>query len=376
MAIATQRLLVTAPLILICGCTILEPDVEQFADLDAEIAQEVTANGIPSVSAWVVKDDAIVWERYYGYADVASRRPADRTTIYGLASISKLIVATAVMQLVEQGALRLDDDVNTHLPFSVRNPAFPNDPVTPRHLLTHSSGLAWPVDDHTVPGYYERYPFDTSPPLGVWLPDYISPSGSHFTPAVWKHHRPGDKELYSNIGVALLAYVVESITAMDFGEYCRVSIFEPLDMPSTSFHYADLETTRIATLYDSPTRVITPYRFRGYPSGDLKSTIGEFSHFMIAYMNGGVYRDNRILSEASIDELLETQNAISGLCLIWNRTVGEWYGHAGGKAGVSAYVEFQRDKNVGLMVVSNRHAPVYPGGRIHALLRRVAEEWM
>src|SRR5574341_413450 len=85
-----------------------EPEVKEFADPEDEILHEVNANQIPSLAAWVVKDDAMVWQKYYGYAEVASRRVADRNTIYGLASISKLVGVTATMQLHEQGLISLD----------------------------------------------------------------------------------------------------------------------------------------------------------------------------------------------------------------------------------------------------------------------------
>ncbi|UCH65739.1 MAG: beta-lactamase family protein, partial [Ignavibacterium sp.] len=104
-------------LLLLQGCsTPFAPDVEEFADIESEIQNEVNANNISSLSAGVVKGDSIVWQQYYGYADVASRRAADRNTIYGWASVSKLIVVTAVMQLKEQGLISLDADINDYLP--------------------------------------------------------------------------------------------------------------------------------------------------------------------------------------------------------------------------------------------------------------------
>ncbi|UCH66143.1 MAG: serine hydrolase, partial [Ignavibacterium sp.] len=122
-----------------------------------------------------------------------------------------------------------------------------------------------------------------------------------------------------------------------------------------------------------PTQPIAFYRYQGYPAGDLKSTIEDFSHFLIAYVNEGTYKGRRILEANTVKEILEQQNPASGLCFIWNCTLGNWYGHSGGKTGTSAYVEYKRDKNVALMIVTNfRHPTVYPGNKTHALVRRIA----
>jgi CubicO group peptidase (beta-lactamase class C family) len=118
-------------------------------------------------------------------------------------------------------------------------------------------------------------------------------------------------------------------------------------------------------------------RARGYPAGDLKTTLEDFSHFIIAYMNGGLYGGGRILLTTTVEEILRTRNPASGVGLIWYRSVGNWYGHAGGKDGVSAYVKFQPDSKVALMIVTNQNHPsVYPGSRIHALVRRIARGYV
>jgi CubicO group peptidase (beta-lactamase class C family) len=249
------------------------PDEEEFADLEGEIGNEVSANNIPSLAAFVVKDDSIVWQQYYGYADVASRRDANKYTIYGLASVSKLIVVTAVMQLKERGLINLDTDISDYLPFSVRNPNYPDDKLTVFNLLTHTSGLNWPENDSEVPGYYRHYPFDNSPPLREWIPEFILPDGANYVSAVWMNHRPGEREWYSNIGACLLAYLVEVVSGMDYNEYCKQNIFEPLEMFNTSHAYADLDINNLATLYYQPTQQIEFFRYQGYPAGDLKSTI-------------------------------------------------------------------------------------------------------
>jgi CubicO group peptidase (beta-lactamase class C family) len=321
--------------IIIQGCSLINPEVENISDVDAEINKIMKDSKIPSVAACIIKTDKIVWQKYYGFADYGNKISVNGETIYELASVSKLIVVTAIIQLKERGLINLNSDISEYLPFKVRNPNYPNISITPIHLLSHTSGLAWPADDYEVPGIYDYYPFDSAPPLGEWLPQYILPDGNHYNSAVWKNTIPGKRELYSNIGTALLGYLVEVVTGVDFNTYCKQNIFEPLEMVNTSFAYSDLNMEKVAKIYWENYSPIGYYRQLCYPAGSLKSTIEDFSNFIIAYMNGGHFKNARILTENSINEILTIQNRASGLCLIWDCDFGNWYGHSGGEPGIS-----------------------------------------
>ena len=357
------------------GCSLIDPEVEEFSDFDAEIRKEMNSYQIPSLSACVIKNDSIVWVKYYGNSAVSNSLP-DGNSIYSVASVSKTVLVTAIMQLVEQGLLDLDADLNDYLPISIRNPNYPNKKITARMLLTHTSGLAWPVDDYEVPGFYNYYPLDAAPPLDEWIPQYVLATGIHYVNAVWKNTIPGERELYSNIGTAILGYLVEVISEIDFNTYCKQNIFTPLEMNSTSYAYADLDMNKVVKKYWENYQLIEPYRQLHFPAQSLKTTLEDYSHLLIAYMNGGVYNGTRILQESTIKQILEIQNPASGICLIWKKTVGGWYEHQGGEPGVAAQVEFHPDKKFGLIIFSNkRTGHVYAGNKIHAMIRRVANNY-
>ena len=370
------NLLILLLLTFLCStCTIIDPEFEEFSDLDAEIRNEMSSYQIPSLSACVIKNDAIAWAKYYGNSAVVNSQP-DSNSIYPVASISKTILVTAVMQLSEQGLIDLDADINEYLPISIRNPNYPNNKITARMLLTHTSGLAWPVDDYVVPGFYEYYPLDSAPPLDEWIPQYILPNGNHYVNAVWKNTVPGERELYSNIGTAVLGYLVEVITGTDFNTYSKLNIFTPLEMNNTSYAYADLNMNNVINIYLENYEQIEHYRQLHFPAQSLKTTVEDYSHLLIAYMNGGIYKGNRILQESTIEQILQLHNPASGSCLIWKKTVGDWYEHQGGEPGVAAQVEFHPDKKVALIIFSNkRTGQVYAGNKIHALIRRVANNF-
>jgi len=356
-------------------CSVIDPDVEEFSDFDAEISKEMSSYQIPSLSACIIKNDEIVWTKYYGNSAVINSLP-DSESIYSVASVSKTIIVTAAMQLFEQNLIDLDADINDYLTISIRNPHYPYKKVTVRMLLTHTSGLAWPVNDYEVPGFYDYYPLDSAPTLNEWIPQYVLPGGSHYVNAVWKNTVPGERELYSNIGTAVLAYIVEIISETVFNTYCSQNIFIPLEMDNTSYAYADLDMDKVVKKYWENYQLIQPYRQLSYPTHSLKTTMEDYSHLLIAYMNGGTYYGTRILQESTINTILQINNPASGTCLIWNKRLGDWYEHQGGEPGAATQVEFNPEKKVAMIIFSNRRTvQVYQGNKIHAMFRRIANNY-
>ena len=368
-------ILVFLLILLFNKCSVIDPDVEEFSDFDAEISKEMSSYQIPSLSACIIKNDEIVWTKYYGNSAVINSLP-DSESIYSVASVSKTIIVTAAMQLFEQNLIDLDSDINNYLPISIRNPHYPYKKVTVRMLLTHTSGLAWPVNDYEVPGFYDYYPLDSAPPLNEWIPQYVLPGGSHYVNAVWKNTVPGERELYSNIGTAVLAYIVEIISETVFNTYCSQNIFIPLEMDNTSYAYADLDMEKVVKKYWENYQLIQPYRQLSYPTHSLKTTMEDYSHLLIAYMNGGIYYGTRILQESTINTILQINNPASGTCLIWNKRLGDWYEHQGGEPGAATQVEFNPEKKVAMIIFSNRRTvQVYQGNKIHAMFRRIANNY-
>ncbi len=119
--------------------------------------------GYSSLAACIIKDNQIIWSIGYGYYDRSELKHATTDTIYNLMSISKTITGTALMQLYEQGLFELDDDVNTFLPFDLRNPNFPDDPITFRMLLSHTSSLYCPSYDYYWNNFSGDPPFNFYP---------------------------------------------------------------------------------------------------------------------------------------------------------------------------------------------------------------------
>lgn len=316
---------------------------------------------MPSLSALILKDNKVLWNRGYGFYDLERSKEADEKTIYLVASISKTITATAIMQLHEKGYFNLDDDVSNYLPFKLKNPNYPAEPITFRMLLAHQSSLAEdpPTFYAYIPGdmEVEGYPYP-------WLEEYLTPEGILYIPHLWSETHPGEEMQYSNVGYGVLGYLVERISGMKFEEYCRENIFEPLSMKNTSFRLRNLDISRVAVPYSFRLGEYYPFIHYGiivYPAGGLRTDVIDLSHFLIAHMNGGVYNGIRILSEESIEEMhtVQYENSNYGFeyglgFQIWEKGGDIYIGHTGGLYGVTTKMVFRKSDNVGIIFFTNK----------------------
>jgi CubicO group peptidase (beta-lactamase class C family) len=328
-------------------------------ELESFVLERMSAGKLPGVSACVVAGGQVAWARGFGLANIWRGQQVDRNTLFMLASISKTVICTAVMQAVEDGLFALDDDVDTVLPFSVRLPAHPSDPITVRHLLTHTSGILdrWVVwDDLYVDG-------DSPIALGQFLQDYLVQGGQYFRQANFSQRKPGEKYVYSNAGASLAAYLVEVASGVGFDRWCDDRIFEPLGMKRAGWHLADVPARDVAMPYrwkaaDRRYEAFGQYGYPDYPDGALRTTARALGAHMGMVMGRGRWNGTRVLTKASVDELLHPQlpGIVGGQGLIWYRFAlhgRTLWGHNGGDQGVATVAFFDPRKNVGVAVLAN-----------------------
>ena len=241
----------------------------------------------PSSLAFVlVKDDQIFFQKGYGYADAPTQTPvAPEQTVFPAASVGKVLTATAVMQLVEQGRLKLDEDINHYLTKFQLGNNFAQ-PVTARHLLTHTSGL----DQHFL---------GALSPNNEPLPDLGDYFARHAPPRIAP---PGERLDYSNHGLALAGYLVEAVSGEPFAEYVERHILTPLGMAHSSFKQP-LPTALAANLAGDKTRQRQAPFIIPYPAGSLATTASDMGRFIVAHLNGGSGNGGRILQEQAIAEM-------------------------------------------------------------------------
>jgi CubicO group peptidase (beta-lactamase class C family) len=353
--------------------------------LDEFIEGERRALRIPGLAACIVKSGRVIWSNGYGWANIKKHVPMDPDlTVQNIGSISKTVVATAVMQLWEKGKFQLDDDVNERLPFAVRSPSHPDPPITYRLLLTHRSGIA------DSPAYGSSYACgDPRIPLERWLKDYFTPGGRSYEKANFHPWKPGEQHRYSNLGFGLLGYLVERVSGESLPRYTSKLILEPLGMKRTGWLLSEVDVAAHAVPYapaadgDPPGEELEAYRkfgllageperalaggehrplclysFPNYPDGSLRTSVNQLARFLLAYVNDGSYGGSRILASDTVRLMLTPQAATSpqqGLCWATELRDGRrHWGHNGGDPGIRTTMSFRPSDGIGAIVFVNR----------------------
>lgn len=315
---------------------------------------------IPGMAVEVTCGTKPCFSRAYGYADIEKKIPARVDTLWLLASISKAVTSTAVMQVVEQGKLSLDTDINQYLLFLVRNPAHPDVPITLRMLMTHRSTILDNMDllvSLVVEG-------DSPIQLGTFLKGYLVTGGEYYEKQNFSDSAPGDKPEYSNVGSSLAAFIVECVSGVPFDEYSTRYTLEPLRMKESGWHLKDVEGLSVATpyRYDAALRKNIPVPQSGwpdYPDSELRTSAPQLSRFLMAYVNGGTLNGSRILEPATVKEMLRIQDPekdeFQGLIWYYEKDGSEnrIFGHAGGDTGVRTQMFARAEDGVGVVILTN-----------------------
>jgi CubicO group peptidase (beta-lactamase class C family) len=330
-----RRALVGVPALLLAACAASPvTPADAHAILDRELAAIAAdpARPLASLAVLAIRDGRVVYERHFGrrFIDPAggAGKPADAPTLYRVASISKLVTTLGVMKLAEDGRLALDADISTYLGYRVRNPHFPDAPITLRMLLSHTSSLR---DDA---GYFWE---------SGELKDVLVPGAAlHGSGAMWSSRaRPGAYFSYANLPWGVVGTIMEKVTGERFDRLMRRLVLDPLGMQG-GYNPADLPAARvrdIATLYRKATagdkQVWNPHgpwiaqmddyslnapisRARaGYvpgnngtlfaPQGGLRASVADLGRVMRMLMADGELDGQRILARESVDAILSPQ---------------------------------------------------------------------
>jgi len=316
------------------------------------INQSISDANIAGMAVAIVSGDSIIFTQGYGYSDIQTKEPFTPNTVINIASISKTFVGVALMNLVENGLISLDEDVNTFLPFKVQNPHLPESIITLRHLMSHSSGIK---DDQKVylPSYH--YGGDSPVPLGEFLADYLSPNGTHYSKNNFTRSKPGGKFVYSNIGAGLAGYIVERVSGKPLNIFTREIIFKPLGMNNTCWFLSEMDRAKHSRLYESKKNNtlldnIELYGLTTYPDGGVRTTVADLSRYLLCIMNKGLYKGTRILKEETVSEML-TPDYIDSYTKFWG--IGDQVGHGGGDPGVSTGMYYSPKNKLGIIFFIN-----------------------
>jgi CubicO group peptidase (beta-lactamase class C family) len=296
-------------------------DVQAF--FDGILPMQMERADIAGASVLVMKEGQVLLQKGYGYGNAKEKRPVDpASTIFRLASISKLFTWVSVMQLQEQGKLDLDTDVNAYLDFQIR-PAF-GKPVTLRNLMTHTGGFEESVMDIIL----------IKPATAVPLREFLIRNQPK------RMFAPGTVPAYSNYGVGLASYIVQRISGEPFEQYVNKHVFAPLGMNHSSF-FQPLPK-ELETLPSEGYRANSEKDPVGFEilnpggAGGLSSTAVDMGRFGSALLNGGELDGKRVLKPETLAQMLTPQFRASeqmppicmGFYETWRNDL-RWIGHEG-----------------------------------------------
>jgi CubicO group peptidase (beta-lactamase class C family) len=326
---------------------------EQLLDRTRAFVRE---ERLPGAAVGVVGRDGLAWGGAAGFADLAAARRPDADTLYRIASNTKVFTAIGVMQLRDEGRLRLDDALVAHLPefAEVTNPFGPVEDVTIRRLLMHESGLQGehPYTDLTRPAELRRE-------------QVLAALGS-----VRVAIPPSSAGKYCNLGFDLLGEVVARLNGGDYEEVLQRRVLRPLGMAATTCHPTGDLADCCAVGYDvrehsdvlKPARILDPDLMPG--CGMLWSTVADLARFLAFAMTADRWTDasHPVLSPRTLAEMQDCRSltgdsppALQGLA--WYSEAAPdgtpWLGHAGGVPGFISRTLFRPEDGVGAIVLLN-----------------------
>ena len=354
------------------------------ADLDAALEDIFPKYRTVGAVVVVAKDGEIVYHYDYGYAYLKDKEPVTPETYFKTASVTKIVSAIRVMQLVEEGTLELDKPIGDYLGFKVQNPNHRNIPVTLRQLMSHTSSIS-------QRGGYSRE---------KRLDEFLDADLNHWSN--WEEWAPGSKYAYSNFGAGLMGSLMEIVTQQDINTCVTEGVFAPLDIDAAyhisllgdpdkaAYTYKDdgktLHSSRAAYMRSPWNPEIDPYRHYDITVGSLWIRGDDLCRLGIMFCEGGKVDGVRLLKPDTIAMMASSQKGRGdvtvdspyGLCvnrvtnLLDDRMV---YGHQGLSEGVLANLYFEPRSHLVFAMITNGSSTSMED-HIGKLSRRVfAEVW-
>ena len=334
--------------------------------IDSYLDRIMLDKGIVGIGAAIIVNKKVIWQKGFGYADLEKEKPFTVKTLMNIASISKTFTGACMMKAVEEEKISLDEDINNYLPFKIVNPNFPTEIITLRNIATHTSGLA------------DRYPFysdktyfngrDSSKLLGDFLKNYFSKDGKYYSEDNFLRHKPGTFRENSNIASGLAVYIIELKTGKKLNLYSQENIFKPLKMTKTGLFLSEINLFNHSKLYRKvkpQTNNIPLYGGTIFPDGGVRTSVSELSKFFITLLNDGEYKNRRILSKNSVQEMLTFQftetNKPENLQpsklnsgLFWATKMGaSRIGHNGSEPGMRTFMLSDLKKEIAVIIFFN-----------------------
>ena len=328
-----------------------KPAASSIEELQTQIEELSQYHGIPGVSVAIVENGQAVLVTGIGLANLEDKVPATERTLFRIGSISKMFVSLAVLKLVEEGKLDLLSPVKDLVPdIEFTNPYAETHPVRVIHLLQHTTG--W--DDIHLPEYALNDPTPIDLKAGI---DFHP----HSRVSRW---RPGERMSYANSGPPVAAYIVQTISGIDFEEYVQTHFFTPLNMGQTTYRMPNQAQPQASLYVDKTPQDYWHILMR--PSGSINSSANDMVNLLQFFINRGSFDGTRLLAESSITKMETPASTLAakagmkhGYGLSNYSSFHEnfqFYGHNGGVQGGSSELAYMAESGLGYAIAINTNS--------------------
>ena len=361
----------------------IESDLTPLLDsLSSQVKRLYEPGYINGYGVALVNEDGILFAEGVGFADKASGRPYTSKTIQNIGSVSKTFIGLCLMKAVEQEKITLDDPINHYLPFEVNNPTHPDQPITIRHLATHTStirdtehydGQAYilknQIEDSSEFGEIPEtfHPPESKMTMIEFLKELLTENGQWYLENGFTEHRPGEIYEYSNVGATLAAAVLEQATAKSFNDFCSEHILKPLGMSYSGWSFENIDMSTHSTLYANPETKLPYYSLITYPDGGLITSVSDLGLYLSELIKG--YNGNgNLLTRESYKELFTEQLQAENLPdrdeeddfddeyntgIFMGFSPKGYVGHIGGDPGIATFMFFNPATSIGRIMSIN-----------------------
>ena len=329
-------------------------EIKIKSEVDQIVTSFMNEHDAPGFAVAILNKDEVIYKNAYGIQNIHTNEPVTTQTMFHMASVTKTIVATALMQLHEQGKMDIDQPIVKYLPyFRLVDDRYKL--ITTRHALSHISGMP---------------DFDSNP----WHdPDYDDEALERFVRDFVSHkfliRDPEVKYEYCNTIFEVLGDVIAKVSGMTFEDYVHENVLVPLQMNSSSLLIRDIDKTALASPHrkNSDGKVyvsdIYPYNRAHGPSSTLTSNIEEMANYLKMYLNDGVFDDSRLLKKETIDDMwAPALGKFDNIGVGWH--ISEMSGlkvinHGGSDVGFKSFVLIIPEMGIAAVFLTNSITPPY-----------------
>lgn len=375
---------------------------KELTDKLTEISKSTSFNGF---GVALVNDREVLYQNGFGTADLNPFRKYDQHTVQNIASVSKTLIGIAILKAHELGMLKLDDPINTYLPFKVINPNYPNIPITIRQLTTHTSSIndnnqymtktvvlkdTANLADHLK---IDIAPTKFNPPSSTisieeFLNNVLNESGKWYSQDIFTDKKPGEFFNYSNIGATLAALVLEKATGTTYDIFTAEYIFKPLKMSNSGWSFNTIDFSKYTHTFINKKTPYPYYSLNTYPDGGLLTTSEDMSKYILELMKG-YFGNGKILSKEGYQEYFTPQLKAKNFQDRSNSEYSDEYnmgitmgfgstgnfGHTGGDPGMNSVIWFFKDKKMGRYLIVNTDWDNKASGKDQKAIYDLLEEY-